>query len=260
MKQGESKPLFPELEWSRPENKQQAGKLLIVGGNLHGFAAPAEAYAEAQKAGIGAARVLVPASLQRIVGAVMPNVEFAPSTPSGSFNQKALAEVLAHGQWADAVLVAGDLGRNSETAILIEKLLSKYPGRVTFTKDAVDYAISSTQPLLQREKTLLVLSLAQLRRLGAAAKFTRPITYGMDLLHLVQWLHEFTLEHKPHILVKHLDNIFLGADGKVSTTKLKEDQQIWRVKTAGKASVWWLQHPGKPFEALTAAIYAASTP
>ena len=37
-KQTSSKPLFPELIWSRPENRQLAGKLLIIGGNLHGFA------------------------------------------------------------------------------------------------------------------------------------------------------------------------------------------------------------------------------
>ena len=55
-RQEPGEPLFPDLLWSRPENRQFAGKLLIMGGNAHGFAAPAEAYAHAEKAGIGVAR------------------------------------------------------------------------------------------------------------------------------------------------------------------------------------------------------------
>ncbi len=124
-KQPVGKLLFPELEWSRPENKQFAGKLLIVGGNLHGFAAPAEAYAAAAKAGIGTAHVLLPDAIQKVVGHFIENGEFAASTPSGSFSQKALIELLEWCRWSDGVLFAGDLGRNSETAILVEKFLQK---------------------------------------------------------------------------------------------------------------------------------------
>jgi len=254
LKQQSGKPLFPELEWSRPENRTQAGKLLIVGGNLHGFAAPAEAYAASTGAGIGTARVLLPSALQKTVGRMLDNGEFAPSTPSGSFSQKALGELLAHSSWADAALIAGDLGRNSETAILLEKFLAKSLLAVTLTKDAVDYVTSAPDIVLSRPNTLLVLSLSQLQRLGVATKFTMPITFGMDLLHLVTWLHEFTIQHPPHIVVKHLNNLLVAVDGQVSTTTLAEDKQVWRVETASKAAVWWLQNSSKPFEALTTAV------
>lgn len=60
-------PLFPDLLWSRPENKLQAGKLLIIGGHEHLFAAPAEAYSESLTAGIGVAKVLLPDKLQTIL-------------------------------------------------------------------------------------------------------------------------------------------------------------------------------------------------
>lgn len=252
--QESSRPLFPELEWSRPENRLHAGKLLIIGGNLHGFAAPAEAYAAAVKAGIGTARVLLPDKVKKIVGQFLENGEFAPSTPVGSFGQKALNELLLHTAWADGVLIAGDLGRNSETAILIEKFLAKTSAAVTLTKDTIDYVTSAPHAALQRENTLFVLSLSQLQRLGITAKFTKPITFSMDLLHLVEWLYEFTLEHRPYIIVKHLNNLLVAVDGRVSNTVLGEDKQIWRVETAARASVWWLQNPNKPFEALTAAM------
>ncbi len=252
--QTKDKPLFPELEWSRPENKLHAGKLLVLGGNLHGFAAPAGAFGYAEQAGAGTVRVILPDAIRKIVGAILPEADYAPSTPSGSFSQKALSEVLQGAAWADGVLVAGDLGRNSETAILLESFLAKHHGQVTLTKEAVDYATSAPLTTLNRENTLLVLSLAQLQRLGIAARMPSAVKFSMDLLHLVEWLHDFTTQHKPHIIVKHLEYLLVAVDGQVSSTKLANPSEMWRIKTAATASVWWMQHPSKPFEALTAAI------
>jgi len=256
LKQEAGKPLFPELEWSRPENRQQAGKLLIVGGNLHGFAAPAEAYQAALQAGIGTARVLLPDALHKTVGRAFEQGEFAPSTPSGSFSQKALDELLLQTAWADAVLVAGDLGRNSETAILLEKFLTTSSLPIVLTKDAVDYVTSAPESVLSRSQTLLVLSLSQLQRLGIAAKCARPITFGMDLLHVVEWLHDFTLNNQPHIIVKHTGSkrMVVAVGGRISTTQLSGSPMLWRVATAARAGVWWLQHPAKSFEALTTSL------
>lgn len=256
LRQTKSQPLFPELEWSKPENRMQAGKLLIVGGSAHGFAAPAQAYAESMRAGIGTVRALLPQKIQKIVGIIIENADYAPDTPSGSFSQKALAPLLDESLWADGVLFAGDLGRNSETAIVIEKFLGKSPGAVTLTKDAVDYVTSAPQTVLEREKTSLVLSLSQLQRLGISAKMPKPITYGMDLLQLVEWLQMFTTAFAPHIIVKHLDTIFVAVDGQVSTTKHDSHERVWRLTVASHASVWWLQNPSKPFQALTASVHS----
>lgn len=257
LKQTPDNPLFTKLDWSRPENRANAGKLLIVGGSAHGFAAPAEAYAEAQRAGIGTARAVLPDAIQKLVGIIIDQTQFVPSTPSGSFAHKALAELLSESLWADGVLVAGDLGRNSETAILLEKFLQKTTLATTLTKDAVDYCVSAPHSVLARENTCLVLSLSQLQRLGTAAQFAQPIAFSMDMLRLVDWLHEFTLQHAPHLIVKHLDNIFVAANGQVSTTKLtgpETNWRVWRLRAAAHTSVWWLQNPSKPLESMTAAI------
>jgi ADP-dependent NAD(P)H-hydrate dehydratase / NAD(P)H-hydrate epimerase len=259
-KQEPAKPLFPQLFWSRPENRQMAGKLLIVGGNLHGFAAPAEAYTESLVAGIGSSRVLLPGAIQKVVGPSIENGEFAASTPSGSFSQRALVELVDWCKWADGVLFAGDLGRNSETAIMVEKFLQHCEIRTVLTKDAIDYITSSPQVALSRPNTTLVLSFSQLQRLSVAAKFELPLTFSMDLLRLVEWLHIFTSRHAPHIVVKHLDRIFVAANGEVSTTRLVQDQPTWRLKTASHAIVWWLQNTSKPFEALTTAVYSRVMP
>ncbi len=256
-KQSPSKPLFPELEWSRPENRQMAGKLLLVGGNLHGFAAPAEAYAESIRAGVGTSRVLLPSAIQKVVGPSIENGEFAASTPSGSFSQRALIELLDWCRWADGVLFAGDLGRNSETAILVEKFLQKCEAITVLTKDAVDYVVSIPHAALERPNTALVLSLSQLQRLGIAARFEKPITYSMDLLQLVDWLHLFTARHACHIIVKHHNQIYVAVNGEVSTTKMEQDMPIWRLKLATHAAVWWIQNRTKTFEALTSSVQQA---
>src|SRR3989344_6678256 len=109
-----SEPLFPDLLWSRPENKRQAGKLLIVGGNVHGFAAPVSAYNTAVKAGVGTTSVVLPGSLKKTITQQFPHfrgtssetgVEFVSSTPSGSLAKRALEMLLDNAKWADGVLL-----------------------------------------------------------------------------------------------------------------------------------------------------------
>ncbi len=253
-KQTVDKPLFPDLLWSRPENKRQAGKLLIVGGNLHGFAAPAEAYQLAMQAGIGSVKVLLPDALKKVVGPIIENGEYAPSTPSGSFSQKAVDELLALSDWADGVLLAGDFGRNSETAIVIEKFLIKSGALVTLTKDAVDY-VTSASPLLKRSDTVLVLSIAQLQRLAKKLQPAHAVRFSMDLLQMVEALHTISRTSGYGFITKHLEHLFVAVNGNVSSIKLSADMPLWRVKSAAQVSVWWLQNPSKTFEALTTGIF-----
>jgi hypothetical protein len=247
-------PLFPDLLWSRPENKIHAGKLLIMGGNAFGFVEPAEAFKAAETAGAGTVRMLLPDSLRKFVGPTFTAGELAPSTPSGSFAQTALAELLAMSEWAEGVLLAGGFGRNSETAVLLEKFPIKYSGQLTITQDAADYFTANPLGILNRQNTALVVSFAQLQKIASQAHFPTAFTFEMDFLRLVTNLHEFTNSYPVNVITKHLDTLFVAAGGQVSTTKLAEDMKVWRVITAAKTSVWWMQNPSKPFEALTTAL------
>jgi NAD(P)H-hydrate repair Nnr-like enzyme with NAD(P)H-hydrate dehydratase domain len=253
-RQTAEKPLFPDLLWSRPENKAHAGKLLVIGGNSFGFSAVGEAYTEAGKAGVGTVRVLLPNAIKKVAGLVLQNGEFAPSTPSGSFSQAALADWLEHAGWADGVLIAGDLAKNSETAIVLEKFLQKYPDPVTITKDAGDYVASNPKLALNRNNTLLVVSFAQLQKTITASGFAKAITFDMGVVKLVEVLHEFTTRYSVLLVVKQLDTLYIAVNGQVSTTPSDGTDDIWRVKTAAHASVWWLQNPDKPFEAITTSL------
>lgn len=224
---------------------------MVVGGNAHGFSAAAEAFAAAEKAGAGSVRVLLPDSLQKTVGRNFPAGEFAPSTPSGSFSQKALAELLDGAGWSDAVLLAGDFGHNSETAILLEKFVQNYKGPLILAQDSIDYFTSGAPTILARPDTLLVMEFAQLQKLAKSASFPQAFTSDMDLLRLVGNLQDFTDQYSVAIMVEHLDNTAVAIDGEVSTTKITG---VNPVTIAASAAVWWLQNPTRPFEATSTSV------
>jgi NAD(P)H-hydrate repair Nnr-like enzyme with NAD(P)H-hydrate dehydratase domain len=250
-KQSKNKPLFPDLIWNRPENRMYAGKLLVIGGNVHGFNAPASAYGAAEKAGVGVGRVMLPDALSKIVGSLVPEAEFAPSTQSGSFSQQALAEMLSASAWADGVLLAGNFGKNSETALLVESYIQKYEGGLTLTGDSIDFFFTNPGALLNRAQTTLVLEFSQLQKLAVERKFPTAFTSSMDLLRLVDAAHEFTLHHQAYVVIPFADTMVVAVNGEVSTTS---NVPLDLTTAASKLSVWWLQNPSKPFEALSTAL------
>jgi len=247
-------PLFPDLLWSRPENKFHAGKLLIIGGTGQGFAGAAEAYAAAEKAGIGTVRVMLPSSLHRTVAKLFPAAEFAPSTPSGSFGMSALAELLDAANWADGVLIAGDTGHNSETIQLFEEFLSKYTGQLTLYGDVITTFTPQQARLLDRPQTTLVITLAELQKLAVAAHHTVAFTSSMGLVQLVEALVDFNKLHMAHLLVLNDEAASVAVDGRISTTQIAE--QSLTLLAAG-AATWWLQTPTKPYEALTTSLHSS---
>jgi NAD(P)H-hydrate repair Nnr-like enzyme with NAD(P)H-hydrate dehydratase domain len=248
------KPLFPDIIWSRPETKHTSGKLLIIGGNAHGFATAAEAYQIAISAGAGSVRVLLPEALRKIVGGFLETAEYAPSNPSGSFAKAALAELIADSDWSDAILLSGELGRNSETAIVLEEFIQKYHGQLTVTRDAIDYFYHRPELLLKRPNTCIVGSTGQLQKLAIASHFDKAITTSLNLVQLVEILHEFARKYSPSIITNHLGTTIVVAEGKISTTKTGTNEDIWRVPTAARSSVFWMQHLSKTFEALTTSL------
>ena len=167
--QTKSNPLFGDLLWSRPENKQHAGKLLIIGGNKFSFNSPAEAYNEAERAGAGAIRVILPDSLRTTISKIFPAADFAPSNPSGGLSNAALAEITEQMAWANCTLLSGDFGHNSETAVLIEKIVSS-KDMLVIAGDAVDSFLLSPGSIINRENLLIILNFQKLQKISTHLK------------------------------------------------------------------------------------------
>ena len=253
-KQQPDKPAFPDILWSRPEGARLGGKLLIIGGNAHGFIDVGLSYRHAVKSGAGVVKVLLPDALAKTVGMTLENCEFAPSTPSGSFAKMALNELLIQASWADCVLLAGEFGRNSETAILLESFVQKYSGVLVVTRDAVDYFLNHSALLLERPQTCIVGTTSQLQKLAVDSKYTRAITTSMDLVPLIETLHDFSSQHQSYFITHQLGTTIVATHGKISTTKTGTNEDVWRVPTAAAAAVYWMQSSTKPFEALTTSL------
>lgn len=246
-KQEIDQPLFPDLLWSKPETKHTAGKLLIIGGNSHRFSSVAENYQTAITAGIGTVKVILPDVLRKIAG-TLENFEFAPSTPSGSFSQNALSVWLDNAEWADATLLTGDFSKNSETGIIIEKFLNKNPRAISLVNDAVDYVIPIATTYVNRPLTTLIANVEQLQKLATALSFYKAFKHNMNLMQIIETLHEFTLKYSIEIVTFHLDFMIVAINGQISTTKHTMQN------SASLYAVWRLQNPTKPFQAITSSV------
>jgi hypothetical protein len=250
VKQTKDQPLFEDILWSRPQNKRSAGKLLIIGGQQHSFADTVKAYHQALQAGVGAVRVLLPDSLQKTVGGHLENVWFAPSNKSGGFGKESLAGWLEHSEWADAVLISHDIGKNSETAVLLELYIQKYSGSLTLVGESAE--LIGPRLLIKSPSILIVMELKNLQKFAVGAHSMHPIYRGMQLSQLVETLHKITLVWQLNILTRHENTAVVASRGNVSTTQLEVANDVNDL--ASPACVFWLQNPDKPFESITASL------
>lgn len=255
-RQTPTQPLFPDIEWSKPEQRTLAGKLGIIGGNKLGFAGVAEAYSVASSAGVGQIRVVLPDVLKKTIPAAMTDALFAPTNASGSLTKDAAAELHTLGAWADGILLIGDAGRSSETAILYEQFLQDYTGPLIVTRDAIDLVKNSSQALVDRPKTLVIASFAQLQKLFQSVYYPKVLTFSMQLTNLIEALHKFTITYPVTIAVLHKETFIVAHEGDVVTTPWDNPMNIWRGNTAAKAAAYWLWSPTKPLEATATAIIA----
>lgn len=253
-RQEPGKPLFPDVEWSKPERRDQAGNLLVVGGNKLGFVAAADAYQTALSTGAGSVKVLLPDCLKKSVPSTLLDVVFAACTPSGGLSKDALPELRATSGWANGVLLIGDAGRNAETALAYEEFISTYHGQLTVSRDAVDLVKNNPGLLVERADTLIVASFAQVQKLFQGVYYPKILTFNMQLLQLVEALHKFTTTYPSTILTLHKDTIVIAHDGKVITQVWQEPMAIWRGSVAAKAACYGLWSPRKPLEAVTASL------
>ncbi|MDB5176551.1 MAG: hypothetical protein JWN75_219 [Candidatus Saccharibacteria bacterium] len=246
--------LFPDIHWNKPEQRGQAGKLGIIGGNKLGFASVGEAYMVALDAGVGSVRVMLPDMLKKAVPPVITDVIFGASNPSGGLARDAAPDMQAMSQWADAVLLIGDAGRNSETAILYEDFVRGFTGQLTITRDAIDLLQNTPDLVVERPDTLVVASFAQLQKMFSKLYYPKILTFSMQLQQLVETLHKFTITYPVTIATFHQDQLVIASGGQVTTTSWDNPMSIWKGSVATHAAAYWMWNPAKPLEAATASL------
>jgi len=245
LKQEEKRPLYPDFEWKKPENKRRAGKLLLIGGNAHGFAAVAMNYKAAVDCGAGQVRVLMPDAVEKVVKNQFPDAVFLPSNVSGGFAKSGLDQALAATDWADAVVFVGDSGQNSETGLLLEKILLKSDKPVAITRDAVDLLRGMGERLMNRPRTTLAVSFQQLQKLFQSVYYPKVLTFSQNLTQTVENLHKFTLTYPVSINLFHKDMLLAAANGQVASQKFANPTLVWSGKLATRTAIYqmWTDDP-----------------
>ena len=253
-KQQPNQPLFPAILWNKPERRDQAGNLAIIGGNKLGFAGVAEAYSIASELGVGAIRVVLPSALKPIIPKTIPNTLYVASTQSGGVSSEATNDMLASLAWADTSLFIGDAGRNSQTAICYETVLQKSDALVVMTRDAIDLIKNDTKAIVEREQTVLVASFAQVQKLFQAVYYPKILVFSMQLLQLVEALHKFTISYPVTIVTLHQDHIIIADNGQVVTQAWDNPMRIWRGDTATRIASYLLWSPSQKLEAIATSL------
>lgn len=254
LRQEPGKPLYPDIEWSKPERRDQAGKLLVIGGNKLGFAGVADSYETLLATGVGQVKVLLPDCLKKSVPSTLLDVLFSACTPSGGLSKEALPDMRAAGAWADSVLLIGDAGRNAETALAYEEFIGSYSGNLTATRDAVDLVKNNPNLLVERTGTLLVVSFAQLQKLFQGLYYPKVLTFSMQLLQLVEALHKFTTTYPCTIMTLHKDTMVVAHNGHIVTQPWDEPMALWRGTVAAKASAYAMWNKTEALKAVTQSI------
>lgn len=255
LKQEPTTPLFPNIEWQKPEQRALAGKLLIVGGNAHGFAAVAQAYQDAVKAGAGEVRVVLPDALKKAIDPLALDCVYVPTNQSGGLTKDALPALKGAAAWADALLFIGDAGRNSETAILYEQLLQAFPDKLAIiTRDALELVKGQWTELLQRENVIFIATFAQLQKLFQTVYYPRALLFSMQLMNVVESLHKFTVTYPASVVVFHQNQLVVAKAGEVSSTPWENPMLIWRGSVAARATVYAMQQKSQLFQALTTSL------
>lgn len=257
----QSQPLFDNLLWNIPE--QKTGHIAVVGGNSQNFSTVVRISEFInQTFPVKTLSTVLPDALRGKLPP-LPNVDFLPSTESGSFAKSRQLELAVSSP--DATLIIGDLSRNSATAVALSDAIASSmpqdetpPNLLVIARDSVDLLASEADRWLSRPNTVIIASMAQLQKLFRAIYYPRMILLSQPLIPTLETLHKFTLTYPATLLTFHQDNIIVAQGGEVSTTHLVDTDyspiSLWSGQLAARVTALNLYNPKQNFAATTAAI------
>jgi len=244
-RQEEKSPLFKDVLWNKPEQKSKSGKLIIIGGSVHGFRSVVNAYQIANENGAGQVKVVLPDKLKKQLPPDFSDGIFLPSNDSGGFSTSGLGELVESSKWADGILLIGDTGMNSETAVLHQNLLAESSKPITATRDAVDLLLENAEEVAQSANLSLIMTFAQTQKLFQKVYYPKIITFSMNLLNFIEALHKFTITYPICLATYHQENLIVSKGGNVITQKSQRGQLMTisgEIATKSATYALWTQN------------------
>jgi NAD(P)H-hydrate repair Nnr-like enzyme with NAD(P)H-hydrate dehydratase domain len=156
----DDQPLYPKILYNRPVTRSGAGRLLVAGGHSGEFSLPTTIHQLATAAGVGECRVVLPDVLAKFLGGA-PGTFFVPASPSGSLGTEALGRILELSEDADAVALGASLSNNSNTAILVEKLVTGLGRPIVAFDDALTATQHNPATLTDNPQALIIATMAE---------------------------------------------------------------------------------------------------
>lgn len=247
-----NKPLFPNIFWEVPLNRNQAKNLLIVGGHAKQFSETVGLYQYALAAGIGSAKVVLPDSLRKLIGN-QPDCLFVASNPSGSIAKDTAQEILEYSNECDGVIFSSELSYNAETVSLLETLFTEIIKPIFFSSNILGMLLFQPNILLRGTK-ILVSDTKHLIKLANSIQFPITIKAQSSIINKVEILTKLTAEYGIGILLTE-HPIINAYEGQVCVTEA-QNINVSQPEILALVTTFWLQHINK-FEALTSAAYKA---
>jgi len=259
LKQTVANPLYDNLLWSRPENKLHSGKVVVIGGNSHSFAKTVNSYQLLIKAGLGQVTVMLPKPISKIIGHISSDLIFCPSTDSGSFSSQSLDNFLDYSDFSDGIFLSGELSNNSETLIVIEKLIERITKSIILSDDSIDLALQLNEHILSRDNMIYVGDLGKIQKLLTKFKSTNAITSSISLSDLVRLTQIFSSKTPISLVTIHDGYVVVAKNGQVSTTQIDKHEFVDITKLVHHCVCWVIQYPEDKFKALSCAAISYQT-
>lgn len=253
--QKQEKPLFSDLAWNFPEQKQ--GSISVLGGNAQNFSSVDRASGRLlNNFPVNEVFSLLPDALRSKLPPV-PSIKFFPSTDSGSFKKS--SELSYALDKTDFGLLIGDFSRNSETAIAVAEAILYTEKPLLITRDTVDLILNDAIEIIKKDNLIILGSMAQMQKLFRAVYYPKVLLLSMPLLPVVEALHKFTITYQTTIITFHQGQILVAKDGEVISTPIEKTKysplSLWGGELATKIAAYILFNPKQPLEAAAAAIF-----
>jgi NAD(P)H-hydrate repair Nnr-like enzyme with NAD(P)H-hydrate dehydratase domain len=237
----DDKPLYPTVLFNRPVTRSGAGRLLVVGGHSGEFSVPTSLHQLATAAGVGECSVVLPDNLAKLLSGA-PGTYFVPSTTSGSISREALGRILELSEEVDAVAIGASLSNNSNTTMLVERLIAEISRPLILFDEALPALRTNLQAVTDNPEALLILTMAEVFKLCGQLGIAIQIRQGAGLINKLEIIQDLKSAVQCQIAVYGTE-IIVAADTELVVTPINYRLSIVPTVFYAVLGTFWLQNP-----------------
>jgi NAD(P)H-hydrate repair Nnr-like enzyme with NAD(P)H-hydrate dehydratase domain len=250
----DTKPLFPRVLYNRPVTRAGAGRILLTGGHTSEFSQPTAINQIALAAGAGECRVFMPDKLAGILAGA-PGVYFGPSTQSGSLSRDALGRILELSEESDALAIGSSLSNNSDTTMLVERLISEAHGSLILFGEGLASAHDQLANLGDRPHTLYILTMPEVFKLCGTLGVGINIRPGGGIMNKLDIVHSLAAAVAGDVAVFGTEIIVASGAEPLTFTPVNHRLNLQPAIFYGVLMSFWIQNRANPAAGLTTGAY-----